>query len=341
MFTPIYLLPQYNGKDCDKYQSRWDTSQGIEIRNKVLKMIRDGAGEDFLQWDFEHKELGFLESMWDLKGIDIYNEKIDFPTDDNFEAIDFTYASFYHSKFRNATFPGTGFGFSKIYNCEFADCVFSRTSFYSATLEGSKFINCDFIEHNSITNCELREVKFERCFVYKNIFFNCKFDEQTFIDAPLDKPNIMKSFESSKSDLAEIFKGIKEGYMAGDVIRQARQYFFKERQSIIRYNAKGWRGKASGYFLELIAGYGIKPIRVLLTMLTIFLIFSIFFIGKVGISEGLLLSSGAFFTFGANTHLLSTLSGFWKIIYILESFLGISLMALFITVLANFWFREK
>jgi hypothetical protein len=149
------------------------------------------------------------------------------------------------------------------------------------------------------------------------------------------------SLKLNKSNLAEIFKGIKEGYIAGDVIKKAREYFFKEKQSITKHNSKKLREKISGYFLELISGYGIKPFRVFLSMLTIFVIFSIVFIARIGFSEGLLLSAGAFFTFGANTNYLQTLGTLFKIVYIAEPFFGISLMALFITVLANYWFREK
>lgn len=343
MFTPIYLLPQYNTEDLSKYRDRWNTPEGRPLQDKILKMIRNGAGEDFLQWDFEQGKLGFLESMWDLKGINIFKEQIDFPAADNFEAIDFSYASFYHSKFKNATFLSASFNFIKLYNCEFMDCAFLFTSFYGVTLEKTKFINCDFVEHSRITNCDLKEVKLENCFTPTNLFFDCKFDEQTTIDDLMDKPLRMPSsnLQLSKSDLAEIFKGIKEGYRAGDVIKQARLYFFKERQSITRHNSKGLGEKIGGYFMELIAGYGIKPLRVLLSMLTIFLIFSIVFITEIGFSEGILLSAGGFFAFGASTHYLQTLGAFWKVLYIAEAFCGISLMALFITVLANLWFREK
>lgn len=344
MFTPIHLLPIYNWKDRDKYQDRWDNnSDGQRIRDEVLKMIRNGAGEDFLQWDFEHGKLGFLESYHDLKGIKIFREEINFPKGDNFEAIDFSYASFYHSKFRNATFPSTFFTFAKIYNCEFINCVFAYTGFYGATLEKTRLVNCDFIEHNHITNCDLRAVTLEKCFISANLFFDCKFDEQTTVDDPLEKPLIMSqgSFKFSKGSLAEILKGIKEGYTAGNVIEQARLYYFKERQSITRYNAKSLQEKIYGYSLELLAGYGVKPFRVLISMVTIFSIFSTFFIAKIGSSEGLLLSAGAFFTFGANSDRLQTLGNFCKVIYVAESFFGISLMALFITVLANMWFKEK
>lgn len=306
-------------------------------------MIGDGAGEDFLQWDFEQGNLGFLENMWDLKGIRISNKQINFPAADNFEGIDFSFSSFYHSNFKNATFLNTFLSFTELYNCEFMNCTFLFTSFYGAPLEKIKFINCDFIEHNSITNCDLREVKLENCFIPTNLFVDCKFDEQTVINNLLDKPTRKPgdSLKLSKDNLAEIFKGIKEGYIAGSVIKQARMYFLKERKAITRYNTKGLREKMRGYFLESIAGYGINPFRVLLTMLMVFLIFSVVFSAKIGFSEGILLSAGAFFTFGANTQYLQTLSGFLKVIYIAEAFLGISLMALFITVLANLWFREK
>jgi len=340
MFTPIYLLPQYNPKDRTKYEDRWNDPDNQHIRDEVLRMIRNGAGEDFLERVFDQ---GFLEDMWDLKGMDIFQEEIDFPRGDNFEAIDFSYASFSHSKFKNATFVNNIFHFTKVLNCEFVNCIFAFGEFYGVSLEKTRFINCDFIEYHCITNCDFKEVKFENCFIPKRLFFNCKFDEQTIINEPIDKPQRMSgdSFKLSNSDLAEIFKGIKESYTAGNVIKQSRLYFYRERQSITRYNANSWRDKIGGYFLELIAGYGIKPFRVLLNMLTIFFIFSIVFIAKVGASKGLLLSAGAFFTFGANTNYLQTLGSFFKIIYIAESFFGISLMALFITVLANYWFREK
>jgi uncharacterized protein YjbI with pentapeptide repeats len=342
MFTPVHLLPQYNTKELDKYRDRWEDSDGQRLQDKILAMIERGAGEDFLQRDFEQGNLGFLENMWDLKGIQILNKQIGFPAEDNFEGIDFSYGSFYHSKFRNATFLNTFFRFTKLYNCEFVNFNFLFTSFYGATLEKTEFIKCDFIEHDSMTNCDLRGVKFEACFIPTNLFFDCKFDEQTNIDDLLDKPwRGQGTLKLSKGDLAEIFKGIKDGYRAGDVLKQARVYFFKEKQSITRHNTKRHVEKTWGYFLELIAGYGIKPHRVLFTMLMVFIIFSVVFCAKIGFSEGILLSAGAFFTFGANTHYLQTLSAFLKVSYIAEAFFGISLMALFITVLANLWFREK
>lgn len=60
-------------------------------------MIRAGAGEDFLQGDFEQGQLSLLEDMWDLKGLNIFDEQFKFPGGDTFENIDFSYAEFRHS----------------------------------------------------------------------------------------------------------------------------------------------------------------------------------------------------------------------------------------------------
>jgi len=341
MFTRIDLLPQYDAKESSKYQERWDNSAGQCLRDKILKMIKNGAGEHFLQWDSEQGKLEFLEDACDLRGINFWKEDITFPISDNFKGIDFSYAQFYHSKFRNATFLSTTFNFTRLYNFEFVNCVFSFTSFYGATLEKVRFINCDFIEHNSMTNCNFSESKCENCFFPTRLFFDCRFDETTAVDTPIDKPSSTVKTRLNKTDLAEIYSGIKESYAAGAIFEKSRQYFLKQKRCITRHNAKNLWEKIGGYFLELIAGYGTKPIRVLITMLVVFVPYSLFFIHKLGISKGLMLSAGAFFTFGANTNYLQTLYFCFKVLYIAEAFSGISLIALFITVLAKNWFEEK
>jgi uncharacterized protein YjbI with pentapeptide repeats len=343
MFTPIYLLPQFDAKESKKYQNRWFDHVNRNIKDKVISMIKNGAGEDFLQGDFENGNLGILEHMQDLKGIVISGEDITFPKNDNFEGIDFTYAQFFGSKFRGASFVGgTSFRFAKINNSEFINCIFLNTDFYGNELTKVNFINCDFIYQNKITNCEFKEVKFDKCFIPYRLFFDCKFDEQTVIGESLKTPSntSWKSEKLNNKDLSEIYKGIKEGYLGGEVIKESKKYFFKEKQAITRYNAN-CLNQITGYFHEYITGYGINPLRVLIGMAITFIIFSLIFIGKTNCLNGLLLSAGAFFTFGANIDCLKEMGTFFQIVYILEAFLGIASMALFITVLANLWFRER
>lgn len=341
MFTPIHSLPQFNENELNKYQNRWKDYNGKQILEKIIKMIENGAGEDFLEWDFEHGKLGFLEDMRDLKGIDIFKEDINFPKGDNFEGIGFSYAQFYHSKFNNATFVKSSFGFARLYNCVFKNCLFAYNIFYGCRIEKVQFINCDFVENNSMTNCNIIETEYKNCF-YKNVLFNdCKFDVKTLLDNPKDKPSSTFNVELDKTNLAEIYKGIKEAYVSGGVFMESRKYFFKQKQSITRHNIKGKLNKIKNLLLEFTTGYGIRPMRVLCSMLGFFIFYSSFFICKLGFAKGILLSAGAFFTFGANINYLQYLSNFFKILYIFEAFTGISMIALFIVVLSNLWFTEK
>src|SRR5215467_11435932 len=208
MFTPIDRLPLYDPDQQGKYRRRWDEEIGQALRQKILKMIRAGAGEDFLQSEFEGGHLGFLENMWDLKGLDIFEENFVFPDDDTFEAINFSHGRFYHSTFENAVFS-CSLDFVRVYNCEFRRCIFSFNHFYGAVLEKVKFIDCEFIEGDGFTNCDLRDVTFRNCFVHGRLFYECRFDELTRVGDP-----VLKAFRTRRSEFknetrAEVCKGLK------------------------------------------------------------------------------------------------------------------------------------
>ncbi len=341
MFRPIYLLPQYNEQLIRKYQGRWETPEGLSLRETILAKIREGAGEDFLQWDFEQGKLRLLEDYWDLKGILFQSESIGLSKFSLFEALNFSYASFYNSKFRNASFEGPIFNFTKIVGCEFTNCTFLYTYFYGTTIEKTRFVNCDFIDRNHFVNCDIKETNFTQCFYNPSLFNDCKFDEETIFDNPLNNPSYAPDSATLRnSSLAEFYKGIKDGYGAGGVVRKAREYSYKEHHSITRYNSV-FQEKIAGYFLELVSGYGLKPMRVLASMLILFLLFTIAFVVNMGSPDGVLLSAGAFFTFGGNIERLQNLNPIFIFAYVTESFLGIAFMAFFITVLAKYWFAER
>lgn len=217
----------------------------------------------------------------------------------------------------------------------------NSVTFYGCRFEKAKFINCDFVENNAMTNCILIETEYKNCFYNNVLFSDCRFDVNTSLDTPKDKPSSSFNAELDKTYLAEIYKSIKKVYFSGGVFMESRQYFFKQKQSITRYNKKGKLSKIGNFLLEFITGYGIRPMRVLLSMLVIFILFSSIFIDKLGFAKGILLSAGAFFTFGANADYLKYLNNIFKVLYISEAFLGISMTALFIVVLSNLWFTEK
>lgn len=338
MFTPIHVLLEPRRTEMRHYRSRWQTEEGSNLAYTITALIRRGAGEDFLQADFQHGNLGFLEDEWDLKGISLGALDVEFPTADNFEAIDLSYAMLFGCKFTNATIVGTRFMFADLRNCEFINCVFATSTFYAASLMDVTFTNCDFIEYDTILNCDLNHVTFRDCFLCTNIFSECRFDQTTAVDNPRPGPTSAFKVKLPNTELAQIYGAISAAYAAGDAIGLSRLYFFKQNQAITRHNTEDRMRKLGRFFLELTSGYGMNPWRAFLTMVAIFCLFSGLFAAGFSPWQGLLLSAGAFFTFGANAEQLADASSIWTLIYILECFLGLSSMAMFVTVLARYWF---
>ena len=151
----------------------------------------------------------------------------------------------------------------------------------------------------------------------------------------------MEPVDFAMKQHADIFKGIKEAYEAGGASGQRRLYLFRQMQSVTRYNTGSLQGRLSGYVKEYVAGYGVRPTRVLMAMIGTLLASTLMFSGRFNFSDALVLAAGALFTFGAKSDSLAILGPGYQILYIATAFLGVSLTALFVTVLANVWFREQ
>lgn len=341
LFTPIHLLPQYSTANQKKYEERWHTSEGRHVQERVLALITRGAGEDFLQWDFEQGSLPILENMWDLKGINLGAAEFDFPHEDNFEAIDFSYSHFYHCTFKGATFS-CNFSFVKFFKCRFERCVFAYNGFYGSFFGDCLFDNCDFWDSASFTNSSFKAVVFNNCLIPENIFFDCRFDEKTSVDSLRKAPAIMTGSDVrlENNRLAAIYQGIKEAYVSGKIISRAREYQYKELQAATRFNSGNLRTRISGFALELLTGYGLKPTRVLMAMILIFALSLWWFTPRVGFGQAMVLVSGAMFTFGAYSELLRNLGPASHVVYVATAFAGMIGVALFVTVWAVKWLRQ-
>jgi hypothetical protein len=80
---------------------------------------------------------------------------------------------------------------------------------------------------------------------------------------------------------------------------------------------------------------------VVIALLSYFILVLCLFLTKVDFPDALLLTCGGLFTFGAKADLLDSMNIFYHLVYISSSFVGISLTALFITVIANVLMRER
>lgn len=337
MFQPIHLLDT-NTDELKKYQERWHTTEGYKIQEYIIEKIKNGAGEDFLQYDYEVGKLSILENEWDLRGIEIWKLDITFPKHDTFEAIDFSYSRFWHSKFKNAAFVGGGGGaFTRIYNCQFINCLFYLCGWRGCTFENVEFVECDFMEHTYFVNCEFKNCEFTNCFLKENIFSDCLFDVNASINQLKKQTNNFGKFVLDNKDLQGIYKGVKDAYGAGEVYDKYRDYFFEQKASETKYLKKGF-SKIPAQIQESMTGYGVRPLRIVEWALFIILLFvnAYILIFKQSVDVALITSLSAFATMGnvPNISLMNYL-------YLLESLLGIGLFALFITVLANVWFGEK
>jgi uncharacterized protein YjbI with pentapeptide repeats len=325
MFMPIYMLPYRDIDEWKKYENRWNENE--EIYNKVVELIKSGAGEDFLQSDYENGRLPILEDMWDLKGINFHGLDINFPDGDNFEAINFKFAEFWNCNFTNATFPSTHFTFARFYNVTFKKCIFALGAFHGTKLENVTFEDCDFIEHSGFTNCEFANTKFIKTFFNDNIFHDCKFDNKITIDINLSCTRWgSPKAQMNMTNLSGLYTGIKESFENGKEYDLSREYYYQQLVAFRQYNITSKLRKVLSWLLDIISGYGVKPQRSLLCSLAVLSIFTIIFFFNLGFNDGLLLSTGSFFTFGAKTDRLNDLPAFFKILYVLESFLASHLM---------------
>jgi len=337
MFQPIHIL-NTNSDDLKKYQERWQTDRGKETQKYIIEQIKKGAGEDFLQYDFQSGKLSLLENEWDLKGIEIWELDVDFPKNDTFEAIDFSYSRFWHSKFNHAAFVSGGGGiFARIYNCEFNHCLFYLNGWRGCTFEKVKFFKCDFMEHAYFVNCIFKDCVFTDCFLSEGIFSDCLFNVNTSINQLKYKTNNFGKHSLEKINLPEIYKGIKDAYSSGEVYDKYRDYFYKQKASETQYLKSGWP-KLSAQIQESVTGYGIRPVRVLEWSIFVILFFvNIYiYVFNLNIGTSFISSLSAFATMG-DVPSISWMSYF----YVVESLLGIGFFALFITVLSNIWFGEK
>jgi hypothetical protein len=344
MFTRIDMLPIYDRHERDRVQSRWEKLENLEAVDRVKELIREGAGEHFPALYWQHGELPILDGDFDLDGIILTAEDIEFPTGDTFKGTSFSYGRFYGCTFRNAHFFNVDFAFSKLHDCNFVGCTFSFASFYGCTFERTRFDSCDFPQHGSFTNSDFHACDLRNCFYRERHFFDCRFDEETIVSLPLaQRPhgNWNNEVRLHNTSVAEVYKGYKEAYRAGEVIRHSRRFFLLERQAVTRHNTKRWNDRLWAYLFEITTGYGLAPPRVALSMVLVFLLFSIIPFVKLGYWNGVLLSAGAFFTFGANADKAGLLGGLGKLLYVIEPFVGVSFVALFVTILARYWFSES
>ncbi len=76
-------------------------------------------------------------------------------------------------------------------------------------------------------------------------------------------------------------------------------------------------------------------------MLLLYVAATALFAAAMPLKESIVFTAGALFTFGASSEHLNTFGYGGRLAYVALSFSGVSLVSLFVTSLANLWFRSK
>jgi hypothetical protein len=339
MYVPIHQFPQSVFDQNREYRKRWESLEGRRVHDQVMNLIREGTGKHFLDTISESEEI--FEDSWDLKGVSVSGENITFPQNDTFMGVDFSYSAFSNTKMKNAVFSCT-MQFVVFHNCTFEKCLFEFNRCHASRFEKVTFIDCDFVESNAFTNCSFDDTSFTKTFFSENVFLDCRFDNETYVgELPRTPVLSRRPINLPDSSVSDIYNGIKEAYRAGGVVTKAREYLFRQLHAATRYNSENWKEKTVGILSEYVTGHGLRPVRVLLTIAIVFTVVLSLFCYEVPWHDALLLTCGAMFTFGAKADLLDGMGVFYPFLYVLSSFAGITLTALFIAVVFNRLVREK
>lgn len=336
---PIDRLPGHDEAEHRRCEDRWTVGRGQQDRERVLALIRDGAGEDFLQRDVEAGRLPTLTGMWDLRGLQIHGETLRFPEGDTFESIDFGFASFWHTTFENAVFE-SAMRFGRVCGCTFTRCIFIHGHCFATRFEDCQFVDCDFIESFSFTNCDFRSVDFCGCYLGLPMFDDCRFDAATRVSDSSPRP--VRGFNAQR-DLkrqSTLYIGISEAYRSGGAREKARDALFEALCAETRHNRDGAR-RAVGYVKEFVFGYGLRPGRVLRALVGMLIIGTAGFTPTMPPRDAFLVAAGAVFTFGVHADRLDQLAPLYSVLYTLLAFGGISLIALLAAVWARVFFADE
>lgn len=345
MWIPHYIHPLFSEQKRDTYRKRWtdpETHRETKTFERVTALIKEGAGEGFLNHDFFRGNLPGLDDDLDLKGLKIWEVELEPERGDTFKGMSFDYSEVWHSKFKKVVFLSCRFNFARFYNCIFEDCSFVFTHFVGATFEKCQFIRCDFAEPCNWENGMFKNTQFDGCFLGERTpFSDCYFDDQTtvFNMAP-QSFHFGEKVRMKKEALAGYYASFQAAYEASGADDMALDCYWRGRQAFSRHNLSRAR-KLRALANEWLTGYGLRPFRPLLALLALYFVATLVFWAEMPLKESMVFSAGGLFTFGAGSEHFKDLGYPGTIFYVSLAFFGITLTALFVTCVASLAFRAK
>ncbi|MFM7468243.1 MAG: hypothetical protein ACKO37_01930 [Vampirovibrionales bacterium] len=256
---------------------------------------------------------------------------------------------------RHKVFDGGVLQYAHIQDGVYEDCAFLITTLDWVTFERCTFRRC-FFKSCLIEHTRFMDAIFEQCIFEGSMsFHNCQFEgsgntdtekqagfyDCTGIDVFMDCWfNRWISFTGNTSkQLFSFYDQLQSAYRAGDALSQARYYAF-QLEAIYTRKQHG-RYRYLRLADEYITGYRLRPIRILMSILACLAFFATVYSLTMpelqhSPDKAMMLSAGAFYTFGMVEGTQVTLHHGLAVIFVFEAFLGILMNGLLLMTLQTF-----
>ena len=342
------------------------------MEEKVLELLEKHKDDKDLTKEKDYIKLGWDWSKadlrgWNLEGLELSN----YENKAKLQNTNFTRANLQNIKLGKANLEKAYFGGANLKNAFLKGCILKGAYLRGAILEntrldkaclqdsdltGANLQNTKLWNSNlqgaDLKRTNLRDAEFNEKTVLHNVnLFQCRFDNSTLKYAyeQLDK-KVIHEREQKYSEAKNIYVVLKNYFRQEGMYDISGEYYYREKLMETKCNLKDkkyfkW---ISNMFLNLVAGYGERPLRVLIWWAGIILGYSFIYYFYNGIYirivnninsynpkflEALYFSIVTFTTLGFGD--LAPKPGFFQLFASFEALLGAIFMAMFIFVFAR------
>jgi hypothetical protein len=336
---------------------------------KLLEKHKDDkdltSEKDYIKpgWDWSGAEL----SGWNLEGLKLSDNK----NIANLQRFNFTGTNLQKTKLESANLEKAHFGKANLKNAflkgsnlrgaYLRGAILENTILFKSCLQSADMIGANLqnaklwssnLQGAKLLRANLKNAGFnEKTILHDVNLYQCQIDNSTlkFADNQLDKKVIQEKNNDYKK-AKEVYRNLKNYFIQEGIYNISGEYYYRERLMETKYN---WKEKKylkwiGNMFLKLVAGYGERPLRVLIWWAGIILGYSFIYYFYNGIYirmanniasfnpkflEALYFSIVTFTTLGFGD--LAPKPGFFQLFASFEALLGAIFMAMFIYVFAR------
>lgn len=342
------------------------------MEEKVKKLLEKHKSDKDLTSEMEYIEPGWDWSEADLSGWNLEGLKLsDNENKANLQSTNFSKANLQNIKLASANLEKAYFGGTNLKNALLRGSILKgaylrgtilenatlhKSCLQGADMTGANLQNAKLWSSNlqgaDLKRSNLRDAEFNEKTVLHNVnLFQCRFDNSTLKYAyeQLDK-KVIHEREQRHSEAKNIYAVLKNYFRQEGIYDISGEYYYREKLMEAKCN---WKDKKyfkwiSNMFLNLVAGYGERPLRVLIWWVGIILGYAFIYYFYNGISirianninsynpkflEALYFSVVTFTTLGFGD--LAPKPGFFQLFASFEALLGAIFMAMFIFVFAR------